>query len=132
MEESKLIEKIIQRKEVISEIDRIAKIVVPQFVTKPIACKVDEWNHYVKSKKMYDEATDQKGSVLESEKKKLKEINQEIINMLPQSCIWFVSNDEKYAVAHRSDDWPSSIGNLLIIENPIVDELTEVHHQIVN
>lgn len=114
------------------KIKEINDIVVPPFPKKPIACKSEEWNTYISNKNEYDLCVKRKGGELDELKMKLEVRKKEMIALLPASNVWFISDDEKIAVGHRSNDWPSSIGDILIVENPVIEDLKEIHHQIVN
>ena len=132
MKQEELIEKVDQYLETKKKIKEIKEMVVPPFVEKPIAVYAKDWNEYQKKRGEYDRAVYAKGEGLKAEEEKKKSLWNDIKEMLPQSNIWFVTDNNKYAVAHQSNDWPMDEGKLHIMENPVITELKEIRHQIIN
>lgn len=123
------IELYLERKE---KINTINDIVCPEFPKKPIVCNLQELEEYRSKKIEYDKVVHLKGEEKEKLKKELESLKKEIIRLLPISNTWILLNENSIAVAHRTDDWPSSLGDLLIVNNPNISELNEIRHQIIN
>ena len=123
------IEMYLDRKE---RINKINDIICPEFPKKPVACNLEELEEYRKKKIEYDKVVYLKGEEKEKLKKELESLKKEIIRLLPISNTWILLNENSIAVAHRTDDWPSSLGDLLIVNNPNISELNEIRHQIIN
>lgn len=132
MKQEDLIKKVEAYLETGKELKTIEATVVPEFPVKPVACKASEWNDYIGKKDAYDKAAHFKGAHKKSVEKVRDDIKSDIIAMLPSSNVWFITDDEKYAVGHRTNDWPSSKGDLMIVMDPVKEDLKEIHHQIVN
>ena len=132
MKQQELIGLLTIREEMQKDLKKIRDLVVPEFIKKPIACKASEWNNYLSHKNEYDSAVYQKGEFLVNLKSEIKSNKLKIIEMLPSSNVWFITDDDMFAVGHRSNNWPSSDGDLLVVKNPIIEELKEIHHQVVN
>jgi len=116
-------------KDKIIEID---EMVCPPFVNKPIAATLEEFEEYRNKKKAYDDVVELKGTKKKELEKNRDNAKLEIIKSLPASNTWFLMDDKKIAIGHRSDDWPSSHGDLLIVKNPVITELKEINHQIIS
>lgn len=115
-----------------AKITEIDNMICPPFPVKPIAATLDEFDNYKKLKAEYDGVVNLKGTDKKDLEKHRDEIKLEIIKSLPASNTWFLMDENKIAIGHRSDDWPSSHGDLLIVKNPIIEDLKEINHQVIN
>jgi len=129
--ETNLLKTIQELNDVKSEIKKIDDIICPPFEEKPISATLQEFDAYRSNKKKYDEVVELKSTKAKELKKAKEELELSIIKQLPASNTWFIIAGGKFAVGHRSDDWPSSNGSVLIVENPVKEELKEIRHQIV-
>lgn len=130
--ENEIIEMIESYLKLESNIKEIDNLICPPYVSKPIAATLEDFEKYQNQKNEYDNVVDLKGNQKKKLEKQLQELKFELIKSLPQSNVWFLLDNKKIAIGHRSDDWPSSLGDLLIVKEPIIEDLKEIHHQIVN
>ncbi len=129
-----LVESIKQYLSIKNEISQIQSIVVPEFPKTQISYTIKEWNDYIVNKQGYDKAVNLKGDKLKELSNQQSDLKVSIIGSLPKRNTWFIlkEKDFHYAVGSRSNDWPTSPGDLLLIENPVREELQEIKHQVIN
>lgn len=132
MEKQNLTEKIEKYFELRAALKRIEELVVPPFVNRPIACKANEWNSYLVKKNEYDQAVHTKSVELKEVETSFSKIKSQLREMLPVSNVWFVTDNDKYAIGHQSCDWPMSDGTLMIEKNPKIEELNEIVGRVSN
>ena len=130
MNQEVLIKKINEYQKATKRLKEIDDLIVPPFVKKPVSCKADEWIDYMVKKVAYQKAVHIKSVEREEVEKNIDVLKKQLIHMLPSSNVWFITDDEKFAIGHQSTDWPMDDGRLMIINNPKIDDLYEIHHQI--
>lgn len=115
-----------------NELKEIEKVIVPECPLKKNVFTITEYKEYETKKTAYDRSCFLKGVHKKRLEKRYNEIKSEIVRALPTSNTWFLLENNSIAIAHQTDDWPTSIGNIFIIKNPNISELKEVKHQIIN
>lgn len=92
----------------------------------------DEWNQYQKETAEYRLKEQKHKELIVSVDVKFKEAHKALIDYMPRSLTWFVTDSKKFAVALQTSDWPMDPPKLVIRENPIVDQLPALRLQHVN
>lgn len=115
-----------KRKELLAEKNRIDEQQFPEYVKRPIACKIKEWSSYIEKKNAYDIAVNSREEELKKVIKMIQEIEKPIIEMLPVPFVWFLTDDESWALAYRTIGDKSFVIEFMAIESPNINELTKI------
>lgn len=107
----------------------------PKRPSPPIAKNhytVNEWNQYMKDQKDYGlklEKFNEQGKALTIN---LEAARRAIVEHLPKTLTWFVTEDKRFAVALQTSDWPGDQAAVKYRENPVIDQLQPLRMQIIN
>ena len=85
--------------------------------------KAAEWNQYQKDRADYNLKIQKYRELIVSIETRLKEAYKALLDKMPRSLTWFVTEDERFAVALQTSDWPMDPPKLLLRENPVIDQL---------
>jgi hypothetical protein len=115
-----------------AELESLKEKMSPQMPVLKTPCTIPEYVSWQENLRRWQAKETAKADNIAEALDKIFEINQTLINYLPASHTWFLTEDEKYAIAIQRSDWPMDPPKLKIVENPDIDALPELKLQIVN
>lgn len=114
---------------------RIDKKFIPEKPVEPELNKaytISEWNVYVKSLTNYQILKKERDEKIDLITKTIQNLQEEILDTLPTAHVWFLTDDKRFAIAIQKTDWPMSEPEILIEENPVIDNLPKLKLRLVS
>jgi len=96
------------------------------------AYTIPEYNSYTNEFQDYKANINVMAVRINNLKKSFCGLKEKILETIPQSHVWFLSENAKYAIAIQRSDWPMDPPKILIKENPVVSDLPKLQLQVVN
>jgi hypothetical protein len=93
---------------------------------------VAEWNQYQTESKDYALKLEKYNEAVKAIKDRLETSRKAIVENLPRTLTWFVTEDKHFAVALQTSDWPGDKARVIYRSNPVLDQLPVLRMQIIN
>lgn len=114
------------------DIKAISKMKLPRRPETKGIIKFGEYEQYKQEHEEYKKAKIEQEHIKPDKEARLATFEQELRNMIPLANTWFITDDEKYAIGYETNDWPTGQPTTYCIENPVIKDLKDLKHRIIN
>lgn len=123
---SDLIQSYIKAKEENEEFKKLPALIKP--VLKK-AYTITEYNAYTEALTKYYIDGRVRQAHCDLAEKTFSSLRKKVLDTLPTTHVWFLSEDGKHAIAIQCSDWPMDPPKIIVIDNPVTEELPQLKLQ---